>query len=76
MGLNSVMLLLGISKAPFLTLLSFYTPSPASQCLWVPRLSPLLAPHLQLGLGDPSCHKAENAVSASLPQSQVGWSKE
>lgn len=32
-------------------------PSPAPQCLWVPRLSPLTAPHLQGGLRDPSCHR-------------------
>lgn len=48
--LNSVMLLLGISKVSFLTLLSFYSPCPA---LRVPWLSPLAAPHLQLHPGDP-----------------------
>lgn len=62
MGLNSVMLLLGISKAPFLTLLCFYTPSPAPQCPWVPWLSPLTAPHLHLGPVDPSCHRERQKV--------------
>lgn len=74
MGLNSVMLLLGISKAPFLTLLSFYIPSPALRVplgalAEPPRCSPPSAepwgPLMPQG-------EAESPENASLPQGQAG----
>lgn len=72
------MLLLGISKAPFLTLLCFYTSSPAPRVplgalAEPPRCSPPSAgpwgPLVPQG-------QAESAASASLPQGLAGGSRE